>query len=205
MAAPTIVKNPGQIKLGPGLVITADVGTAIPTFVSAASKFTSAFVGWSAIGYTDEGTTVTFSRESEPVEVAEETDPVKQVGTKSSAALQFAAAGINELNMTRAFAGGVWTTVSGTGATLVRKYAPPRPENQVRHMWAHVGADLDEIFLLYQGYQSGEITVQRKKGAQKASLSGYNIIGEVPDPLVSVDNWNYFTAGTWATPLTPYA
>lgn len=204
MAVPVLTKNPTQVKLGPGLIITIDLAGAIPTMVALASKFTSAFTGWSSVGYTDEGTTLTFGRESEAVEVAEETNPLKQIGTSTSVALQFAASGINELNMTRAFAGGVWSTVSGTGATSVRKYSPPQPAAQVRHMWAHIGADMDEIFLLYQGYQSGEITMQRKKGAQKASLSGFNVIGEVPDPAVSVDIWNYFYAGTWAAPLTPY-
>lgn len=204
MTAPVLTKNPTQVKLGPGLIITIDVAGTIPALTAAASKFASSFTGWSSVGYTDEGTTLTFGRESEAVEVAEETNPLKQIGTSTSVALQFAASGINEVNMIRAFAGGTWSTVGGTGATQVRKYSPPQPAAQVRHMWAHIGADLDEIFLLYQGYQSGEITVQRKKGAQKASLAGFNIVGEVPDPLVSTDIWNYFYAGTWAAPLTPY-
>lgn len=205
MPAPTLVKNPVQVKLGPGLIITATMAGAIPTLVAAASKFTTTFTGWSSIGYTDEGATLTFNRESEDVEVAEEDNPLKRIGTKVGVTLGFSASGINELNLEAANAGGTWSTVSGTGATLVRKYAPPQPKDQTRRMWAHIGQDLDEIFLMYQGYQTGEITVQRRKGANKASLSGYNIVAEVPDPLVSADVWNYFTAGTWAAPLTPYA
>lgn len=205
MPAPSLVKNPTQVKLGPGLIVTALVSATFPTLTATASKFDTAFVGWSSIGYTDEGATLTFNRESEDVEVAEEDNPLKRIGTKVGVSLAFSASGINELNIQRANAGGTWSTVSGTGATQVRKYSPPQPKDQVRHMWAHIGQDLDEIFVIYQGYQTGEITINRRKGANKASLSGFNIVGEVPDPLVSADVWNYFTAGTWAAPLTPYA
>ena len=204
MALATLVKNPVQVKLGPGIIITVDMAGTFPALVAAASKFTTSFTGWSSIGYTDEGATLVFNRESEDVEVAEEDNPLKRVGTKVGVSLQFAASGINELNFTAANAGGTWSTVGGTGATQVRKYSPPQPKDQTRRMWAHVGQDGDEIFVVYQGYQTGEITVNRRKGANKASMSGFNVVGEVPDPLVSADVWNYFYAGTWAAPLTPY-
>lgn len=205
MPLPTLTKNPLQVKLGPGIIVAATVATAFPALVAAASKFTSSFTGWSSVGYTEEGATLVFNRESEDVEVAEEDNPLKRVGTKVGVSLQFSAAGANELNFQLMNAGGTWSTVGGTGATQVRKYAPPQPKDQIRHAWAHIGQDGDEIFVIYQGYQSGEITVQRRKGAQKAALSGFNVIAEVPDPVVSVDVWNYFYAGTWAAPLTPYA
>lgn len=204
MPAPTIVKNPMQVKLGPGLIITAGLAVAVPALVAAASKFTTTFTDFVSVGYTDEGATLVFNRESEDVEVAEEDNPVKRVGTKVGVSLQFSAAGINETNISAAMAGGTWSTVGGTGATQVRKFAPPSPSQQVRRIWAHVGQDLDEIFVVYQGYQTGEITMNRRKGAQKASLSGFNIVGEVPDPLISLDVWNYFYAGTWAAPLAAY-
>ena len=204
MVAPTLVKNPMQVKLGPGLIINAGLAVAVPALVAAASKFTTSFTDFVSVGYTDEGATLVFNRESEDVEVAEEDNPVKRVGTKVGVSLQFSAAGINETNISAAMAGGVWSTVGGTGATQVRKFSPPTAAAQTRRIWAHVGQDLDEIFIVYQGYQTGEITMNRRKGAQKASLSGFNIVGEVPDPLISNDVWNYFYAGTWAAPLTAY-
>jgi hypothetical protein len=205
MPAPVLGRNPTQVKLGPGLIISAAASVALPALVAAASKFTTTFTDFVSMGYTDEGATLVFNRESEDVEVAEEDNPIKRIGTKVGVSLQFAAAGINETNIIAANAGGVWSTVGGTGATQVRKYAPPKPSDQTRRIWAHIGNDLDEVFVIYQGYQTGEITMSRKKGAAKASLSGFNIVGEVPDPLVSVDVWNYFYAGEWAAPLTAYA
>lgn len=195
MAAPTLVKNPLQVKTGPGIILYGDLGTTIPTFVAAASKFTNAWTGWFPLGYTDEGLTITFGRETEDVEVAEELYPIRKVGTKASVAMAFAASQVNEGTLSLAVAGGSWSTVSGTGATLVRKFSPPSPSNATRKMWGFLGNDVDEAMIIYQGFQTGEITRNMRKGAEKGSLSGFNIEGEVPDPIVSVDVWNHWMAG----------
>lgn len=205
MAAPTLVKNPLQVKTGPGLILWGDIGVTIPTFVAAGSKFTNAWTGWYPLGYTDEGLTVTFGKEQEDVEVAEEYYPIRKVGTKASVQLAFSASGINEGTLSLAVSGGSWSTVSGTGATLVRKFSPPNPSNSTRKVWGFLGNDVDEAMIVYQGYQSGEITRNFRKGAEKASLSGFSIEGEVPDPLVSADVWNHWTAGAAYGLPTAYA
>ena len=206
MPAPTLVKNPTQVKTGPGLLLWAEIGTALPVFVATASKFSNGWPGWLPFGYTDEGLTLTFGRESEDVTVAEELYPIRKVGTSATVAAAFSAAGVNEGVFSVAMAGGTWSTVgAGSGATLVRKFSPPNPTNQKRYMFGFLGNDVDEAMIIYQGYQTGEITRNFRKGAEKSSFSGFNIEGEVPDPLVSADVWNHWLAGAGYGLPTAYA
>lgn len=205
MAVPTLVKNPTQVKTGPGLIVYAEMGTTVPTFAATASKFSNSWVGWLPVGYTDEGLTVTFGRESEDVTVAEELYPIRKVGTSATVSLSFAASGVNEGVFSIAMAGGTWSTVSGAGATLVRKFSPPDPSTQKRYMYGFLGQDTDEAMIVYQGYNTGEITRNFRKGAEKSSFSGFVVEGEVPDPLVSTDVWNHWLAGAGYGLPTAYA
>jgi hypothetical protein len=65
-------------------------------------------------------------------------------------------------------------------------------------MLVHIGQDSDEILVAYQVIQTAEVSISRKKGADKASLSGLQFSFERPDALVSADVWNYFYSGEWA-------
>lgn len=198
MALPTLRKNPSQVKTGPGTIWLAPIGTTIPTWTVAASKFTNVFpAGWVSPGYTEEGLTLTFGRETGDVPVAEEFYPIRKVTTSVNGSAAFTMAGLSENNLAFALNGGTWTVVSGTTATTLKKYAPPAPGAETRCMLAHISADSDEIFIAYQTYQTGEITRAFQKGSSKASLSGLSFQFEVPDTTVSSDVWNYFTAGTW--------
>lgn len=210
MALPTQYKNPDQVKTGPGLILFREeysvTGTGTPVVSAlvtalksavATSKFTYGFAGFYPVGYTDEGMTLTFGAETEDVEVAEEYYPIRKIPTKKTGQLEFAMAGINQLNLQRALNGGSWST-TGTGDTKVSVFSPPQPGSETRTTIVHIGADGDEVFIAYKCLQTSELSMARKKGAEKASLSGATFELEVPDATVSADVWNYLTAGTWA-------
>lgn len=202
MAAPTFTKNPLQIKTGPGLILyNLSLAGTLPTFVAAGSKFTNDWTGWGKTGFTDDGLTITFTREMENVDVAESLYPVRKVPNSAGCQVAFSASGLNEDNMVLSQAGGTWTTQSGTAATLVRKYTPPDPTELTRVMLGFMSAETDEAFVWYQAFQGGEVTMARQKGAQKASFSGLNFEIEVPDAAVASRPWNYWTAGVWSAPI----
>lgn len=69
--------TPGNVKLGPGRLYYAPLGTAEPTLASAALPS-----AWQAVGYTEEGTEIGVDMTSEDIEVAEELEPIDNVMTK---------------------------------------------------------------------------------------------------------------------------
>lgn len=217
MALPTQYRNPTQVKTGPGIILLAPevtgAGSGSPLVSEivlalrsnvAAGKFTYGFPGFYPVGYTDEGLTLTLGAESEDVEVAEEYYPLRKIQTKKTGQIEFAMSGINQFNLQAALNGGVWT-VTGSGDTQVSVYSPPKPGEEVRHTLVHIGADGDEVLVAYKVLQTAELSMSRKKGAEKASLAGATFEMEVPAATVTAHVWNYVTAGTWADSPTVLA
>lgn len=75
--------TPGNVKLGPGRLYYAPLGTAEPTLASAALPS-----AWQIVGYTEDGTEITIDQTSEDIEVAEELDPIDNVLTKRTQQLK---------------------------------------------------------------------------------------------------------------------
>lgn len=63
--------SPQNVKLGAGRLSYAPIGTAEPTFASAALPS-----AWQSVGYTESGTTFAIALSDEDILVAEELDPV---------------------------------------------------------------------------------------------------------------------------------
>lgn len=197
MALPAFSADGNQVKTGPGRLLMAPVGTALPTVASTAGKFTHSFdAAWKLLGYTDEGMEVSFGKDVDPVEVAESYYRLRTVTTMMSATVGVSLASINKSNLQFALSGGTWA-VSGSAGTTVSKFSPPKPGSEVRHMLAWIGQDDDEMYVFYQVFQAGEVTQARRKGADKASLAGLSFEAEVPSSTVSTDVWNYWAAGEW--------
>lgn len=197
MALPAFYADGNQVKTGPGRLLLAPQGTALPTVASTAGKFSMTFdAAWKLAGYTDEGIEVTFGKDVDPVEVAESYYRIRTVTTAMTATVSVALASINKSNIQFALSGGTWN-VTGTAGTTVSKFSPPKPGAEVRHMLAWLGEDDDELYIFYKVFQSGEVTQSRRKGAEKASLAGLTFEAEVPATGVSGDVWNYWAAGEW--------
>lgn len=91
--------TPSNVKLGPGRIWIGPVGSTAPTNASSAPD--TAF--W-ALGYTEEGTTVDIESSGEPIEVAEELDPIDFVLTARSVTLNVAAAEVTRKRLAVALA-----------------------------------------------------------------------------------------------------
>src|SRR5687768_9470760 len=103
--------NPAALALGPGKLYIAVLGTTEPTDLT--TPWESVSASWIPLGYTDEGSALNYSVDSEPVEVAEELDPVAVALTSRELTLDFALAEITASNLKRALNGGTITAGSG--------------------------------------------------------------------------------------------
>ena len=156
--------NPAAISLGPGVLHDAPLGSTIPTDITTALD--EAFL---PIGYTNEGSEVSFEVSSDPVEVAESFDPVRYATTSRNGSVTFAMAENTVQNLERAFNGGS-VTVTGTAPNEVYKYEPPEPGAEIRRILVWTSEDGQERWVFHQVFQGGAVTISRRKGAEKATL-----------------------------------
>lgn len=151
--------EPADIQLGPGLLYVAPIGTAEPTSASAALA-----TAWREIGYTEEGTSVTFEIESEKVFVAEELDPVRVVTTGRATAVAFQMAEITRRNLALALNVGANEADDGTW------FEPPDAGDEVRVMIVHEPEEPASRWIFRQCFQTGSIEIARKKTPDKALI-----------------------------------
>lgn len=162
--------DPKAIQLGPGKLYTAPAGTADPTVTAAANLIAwTPAAPWVLIGYTSAGSQISFQIAADPVEVAEVLDPLYHKTTGRSGSVDFEMAEETVRNLTIAWNGGTVTN-TGSGATGLWTYEPPLPGNETRNMIIWVSDDTQELWLIRQVFQTGNVTVARHKGADKATL-----------------------------------
>lgn len=153
--------TPAAVKLGPGLLYVAPIGTTEPTTVSGALPS-----AWIALGYTDKGSEITFSMSFDDVMVAEELDPVKVVATGRSTSVKFELAEMTARNLSVAFNGGTITSPSGGSVT----FEPPDLGQEQRVMLVWQSDDNAERWMFRRCLQVGNVTVARRKAPDKATI-----------------------------------
>jgi hypothetical protein len=189
---PSVVVPVDAIAQGPGYLYWGPLGTANPTNTVAGSKFTDTWpVAWLLIGATDEGSEFSYQLDTDNVEVAEYLDPVAVATTGRTVSISFAMAQIHTTNLKRALNGGTITT-TGTGATTLNEYAPPDVGSEVRAMIGWESQDSTERLVCYQVLQTGNVNIQRRKGANKALLPVEFTLEKPP----TGPPFNVWTAGT---------
>ena len=156
------------VKLGPGKLYLAAVGTAEPTDLTTALNAT-----WLAgyVGYTDEGHAFTRTPSYDNVEVAESLLPVAKVGTGTEMNVEFAFAEIIAKNLQKSL-NGATVTASGTGATAIDSVEPLAegvPETRTAILWE--ADDASERWIFRKCLQTGALTINRRKGAAKATIA----------------------------------
>lgn len=115
--------TPGNVVLGPGRIYVAPLGTTEPTSASAAMPS-----AWRAIGYTEDGNAFSTTLTNEPVEVAEEVDPIRYVLSRRVSSLTFAMAEATRANLALALGGGA------NAANDATSFEPPDPGDEVAIM-----------------------------------------------------------------------
>lgn len=156
--------NAQAVALGPGYLYLAVLGSTEPVDLAAAWA-----AAWKPLGYTQEGTTHSYSPEYEDVDVAEELDPIDSIATSRAISVQFGAAENTALNYKRAMNGGL-ITVSGTAPDEVFKFEPPDLGDEVYTMIGFESEKHDERWVWRQCKQVGSAETNRRKGAEKALI-----------------------------------
>jgi Ca2+-binding RTX toxin-like protein len=155
--------NSDHVELGPGRLWVAPLGTTEPTSASAALPS-----AWVAIGYTEDGSAYAADITSEPVEVAEELDPVKYENTRRLNRLTFQMAEATARNLVLALGGGAGQANDGSSVE------PPTPGAEVAVMivWdSEETAGADNVRWIYrQAKPSGTIEIAHRKAPGKTLI-----------------------------------
>lgn len=159
-----------KVKFGPGTLYAAPVGTVEP--VDLTTAWATVAPAWTALGYTDEGHTFTYSPSFDPVEVAEALLRIRSVQTGLEAGLEFALAEMTAKNLQYAFNGG--TIVTATGITT---FEPPAATDQAVRLAIGWESDKDpdtglvtERWVYRKCLQTGDVAIARQKAPNKATI-----------------------------------
>jgi hypothetical protein len=156
--------NPQNISLGPGYLYIAAIGTTEPTDLVTAWSSVSA--SWVALGYTDQGSEFDYQLNTSPVDVAEELDPLSNAPDGRASSVKFALSEITATNLKRASNGGTISTATGQVT-----FEPPDLGTEVRVMIGFESEDHTERWVWRQCLMSGQLTIQRQKGANNATMA----------------------------------
>jgi hypothetical protein len=155
--------NPSALALGPGYLYIGAMGRVEPTDLVTAWATVDA--GWVLLGYTDAGSEFDYNLSVDPVDVAEELDPISNQTTGRVASLKFAASQMTVTNLKLALNGGVVSTAAG-----VVTFEPPDLGTEVRTMIGWESEDHTERWVYRQCFQTGTLAITRAKGAANATL-----------------------------------
>lgn len=195
MAIPTI--QPTQIKTGPGRILYAPLGTAMPTVPApTVSKLVPVVTGFLEAGATDEGLTFNESTETEDVRVAESLYAIKTVTTGKTGTVAFNMSHISDVNWKVASNGGT-ITITGSGATKLSVYIPPLAGSEVRIMLAFFSLDEDEFIVWPQCFNAAGFETNRSTFSTKHGLP-VSFSVELPDPAVLTTPYKRWTSGALA-------
>lgn len=179
----------------PGILWISVLGTAEPTPVATAGKFSDALpAAWLLLGPTEEGSSFSDSVSTDTITVAEFLNPVKNVVTGRLSKLSFALASWTLSNYRRALNGGVAAIAPvGTGGSEVTSLEPPVEGQEVRSMIMWESTDGTLRLLGRQCFQTGEVSTDFKPAPDK-SLIPCEFSFE--QPATGLRPWKMWAAGT---------
>jgi hypothetical protein len=151
---------------------------------------------WTLWGVTREGSQFTWTPSTDNIEVAEELLPVEIVTTGIESAVEFEVVQFTLANFAAAVNGGSTRTVSGTGATTLSELVLPVIGAETRSMIGWESADHTERAVYMKCFQTGDLAIARRKGADNAGLS---MTWSLEQPAIG-QAFREFTAG-----VTPVA
>lgn len=183
------------VQTGPGRIRYAPLGTTIPTFSVAASKFSPTWTNWVDVGSTDAGITYTEGTETSDIKVAESLYPVRTVVTSKSSRVAGVLNEITDINWKLVGNGGT-IAITGTTGTKMSEYTPPLAGSEVRVMLAFQSNGDDEIIVWPQVFQVGSMEYVRGNFETKAGLS-FEFNAEIPATGYTTP-YHRFTAGNLA-------
>jgi hypothetical protein len=166
---PAVTVPKGALSFGAGYLYYSALGVAVPVNTVVGSVFIDTWTGWSLFGVTREGHTLNVGIDTDQVEAAEYVDPLLNVVTGRTITAEFELMQVHLTNYQRAFNGGTKST-TGAGTTLMTSFTLPQIGQEVRCQIGWEAVDNTERWWGLQVFQTGSVGIQRKKGADNASL-----------------------------------
>lgn len=166
--------DPTHVKIGPGTLYAAPLGTAEPTSV------TGDWTGWTELGYTDGGSTFSFGPATAGVGVEEEYWDIDTVITGYSGDLTFALAETTRQNLALALNAGIGSSIVSASqgenedGSVWQETPAAGTEQRIMLGWdalpqgATSGTDPFGRLIIRKTLQTGKITRMAKKGNNKS-------------------------------------
>lgn len=175
------VFNPNNVKVGPGTLYAAPLGTAEPLSITGAWPS-----GWTALGFTDQGSEFDIAPATAALEVEEEFWPLRQVITAYSGKIMFVLAETTRQNFGLVLNAGIGSSLIAStqvpptpmsDSTLYQQ--PPIAGTEVRVMlgWdsliegASSGTDPFGRLIIRQALQTGTVKRLARKGNNKSTYA----------------------------------
>lgn len=155
--------TPGNVKVGPGWLRIAPVGTDEPDDLTTAWD-----EAWVLLGYTEGGHRFAYTPSFDPIEVAEEIDPIRYEPSNRQLGVGFSMAEVTARNLQIAFNGGTITSV-GTPATHVT-FEPPDLGEETRVAIGWEAANANERWVYRKCLQTGTSELPRAKAPAKTVI-----------------------------------
>jgi len=188
----TLTGDPTQIAVGAGVLKWAPLGTAEPAYTAASGVFSTAWpAGWLDLGFTEDGHTFAVQQTVQDLTPEEEIWPVASYTTGMTGTVSFSLWYINVDTWNYALTGGA-TAASGSGATLVTVFTPPRIGTERAAMLGWESDDGEERMIWRQVRNRANVQVPRKKAPNK-SVIPCEFHLEKP---AGAEPWSYVVAGT---------
>lgn len=171
----TVTGNADQVRVGPGKLFIAPFGTDLPTALGATLD-----PAFKEVGFTTEGSALTYSQSSEGVEVAERLRPIKNVITGVEMSFEFTMAQLSPENLrlaTNAPASSI--TVDATSQDVT--FTWPKSGGTQRQSIVWVSDDDLEMLVLAKCFAGGDVTIPRRKGTEPAAVGVTFTVEENPD------------------------
>lgn len=173
--------TPTNVKLGPGRLYIAALGTAEPA--SATAVLPSA---WWPLGYTETGTELQFNRTTDTVMVAEEFDPIDEVNVSREIVINVEMAERTKKRLILVHGGGPAGVDDATAFEL------PDPETNTGFMavWDSDKADVPTAFNRRRLFRlckpTGSVTeVQNKAPAKQTIKASFKVLQPAGGPTTS--------------------
>jgi hypothetical protein len=153
--------TPAAVKVGPGLLYIAPIGTTEPTAGSGALPS-----AWVAVGYTETGSEFDFTTSYSDIDVAEELDPIRIVATGRVVSVKFSMAEISARNISKALNGG---TISSPSSGFVT-FEPPALGAETRVMLCWQSDDAQEQWLFRRCLSTASVNIAHAKAPAKSLI-----------------------------------
>lgn len=168
---PAAVAPKNALSFGAGWLYWSLSGGALPSNTIVGSVFTDVPnpAVWGLLGVTREGHEMNVALSVDQVEAAEYLPPLQNVTTGRTVTVAADMMQISKTQFQLAFNGGTVAT-SGSGTTLLTTYRLPTvgQERRIQLLWE--STDSTERWTAGSVFQTGDVSISRRKGAANASL-----------------------------------